>query len=321
MFQVSVLKDLILFRARTAYRLALRVLPNPRTPPKLEQDLTLVSMCGAKHLGLIQQCLFSLYQSWSLLPKLHIVSDGSITIAEMQKSLRWWPGTKTFSLWEENVAYHAERGRQSIVQFAQSNIMGKKLAVILKAGELGPTLWVDSDILWFKDFPSIPKQDGGNGLPVLKISEDYQPSYDPQLIEYGLKHLDCPPYRNAGLIYIRGEVLKHCNLQPLLDLAAQYPCNDAEQTIFAEANYQLNSGIWLRDEIACFDDDRDINLPKYQGRDWVARHYVGPVRHLFWRDAFLMRLGLKDRLFKTPEEPNLVAKTSEASGRVTNQGH
>lgn len=315
MFKSTTIIDLVAFRARTAYRLVLKVLPSPRISPKPEQNLTLVSMCGAKHLGLLQQSLISLYGAWSALPKLHIVSDGSITVAEMQQALRWWSGTKEFSLWEEIVAYHAERGRHSIVKFAQSNIMGKKLAVILKAGELGPTLWCDSDILWFKDFSSIPKLDRASSLPILKISEDYQPSYDPRLIEYGLKHLACPPYRNAGLIYIQGELLKYCNLQPLIDLAAEYPCNDAEQTVFAEANYQLDSGIWLRDEIACFADDREEMLPNYTGKSWIARHYIGPVRHLFWRDALLLRLGLKDRLFRATQESDLL-KAEKVSGKA-----
>lgn len=298
MLKPSALKDWLVFRSRTAYRLMLKVLPPPLAPSKPEQDLTLVSMCGAKYIELLQQCLLSLYQSWTFLPKLHIVSDGSATLAELEKALRWWPGTKTFSSWEDSVAYHRERGRTSIVEFAQSNVLGKKLAVILKAAEQGPTLWCDSDILWFKELSSIPKEDGTSTLPVLKISEDYQPSYDPRLLEHGLKHLDCPPYRNAGLIYIRGELLKHCRLQPLLDLAAEESCHVTEQTIFAEANYQLGSGIWLRDEIACFSDDREVVLPQYGGKNWVARHYIGPVRHLFWRDAFMLRLGLKEKLFK-----------------------
>jgi hypothetical protein len=297
MFGFTSLKKMVAFRARTVYRIALSVLPKPHTPPKPEQDLTFISMCGEKYLGLLQECLLSLYEAWPILPKLHIVSDGTVTVSNLQKKLDWWPGTKTFSLWEESATYHNERGRKSIVEFAQNHIMGKKLAVILKAGEQGPTLWCDSDILWFKDFPSIPNHDDVNTLAFLKISEDYQPSYDPRLIEYGLKHLDFPPYRNAGLIYIQGELLNHCNLQPLIDLAAEKPCHVSEQTIFAEANYQLNSGIWLRDEIACFSDDREVSFPQYEDKNWVARHYIGPVRHLFWRDAFLLRLGLKNRLF------------------------
>jgi hypothetical protein len=80
-------------------------------------------------------------------------------------------------------------------------------------------------------------------------------------------------------------------LMLLLDLAAEQPCNDAEQTTFAEANYHLNSGIWLRDETACFADNREVNLPRYRGKNWVARHYVDPICHLFWRDALLLRYG------------------------------
>lgn len=291
-------KTLIAIRSRTAYRLLVGLLPISRVSSKPESELTFLTMCGEQYLELLQQCLFSLYSSWSSLPKLRIVSDGTITISKLKRALNWWPGQKSFSSWEESIVYHQQRGREFLVQFALSNIMGKKLAVILESGEIRPTLWCDSDILWFKELLSLPTFSQNNASPILKIAEDYQPSYERRLLDYGLTHLNKQPYMNAGLMYISGNLIESCNLQPLLKLAAEKPSNNSEQTIFAAAAYQLGSHLWYREEIGCSEEDRLSLIPNYAGRQWVARHYVGPVRHLFWRDALALRLGLKNKLFQ-----------------------
>lgn len=292
------MKSLPIVRPRTVYRLILKSLPKPSLTSKPLQNLTLLTMAGYKHFDLLQESLFSLHSTWSFLPKIHVVSDGTITPLKMEKALQWWPGAKSFSSWDESILYHQQRERYALIEFASSNVMGKKLAIILQFGEQGPTLWCDSDILWFKELSILPLlEKSGLLLPVLKIAEDYQPSYDKNLIKNGLEHLYKPPYRNAGLIYLHGDLINSCNLQPLLELAAQKPCDSAEQTIFAEAAYRLGSDIWSRSEIACFADDTSSAIPNYSGKKWTARHYVGPVRHLFWRDAFMLRLGLKRSLF------------------------
>jgi hypothetical protein len=305
----------ISMRVRTAYRQFLKFLPISPRQPKPEQDLVLLTMTGSKYLELLQQCLLSLYKTWSTLPKLHVVSDGTITTLELEKALKWWPNTKYFSSWEQSVDYHNNMGRKSLVQYAHSHFMGKKLAVILASGEQGSTLWCDSDILWFREISGLPRAGQPSGLPTLKMSEDYQSSYDEQLINYGLEHLSEPPYRNAGFLHIQGNLLEHCNLQHLIDLAAEDSGHSTEQTIFAEAAYQLGGEVWSNEEVACFEDDKLSLLPDYAGKNWFARHYVGPVRHLFWRDALILRLGLKNRLFKALGQPELLAEAGKISGK------
>lgn len=284
------MKNLLSKRSGTAARILLNLMPMPRVPPKPQLELILLSMCGVKHLGCLQQSLLSLYMAWSSLPKLQIVSDGSLTFPMLEKAFDWWPGTKSFSSWTRSVAYHQQKGRDSLVKFGNNNLMGRKLAIILEFAERGATLWCDSDILWFRELSSLPEVVKGN-LPTFKMSEDYNQSYDKNLIKQGLEHLCKPPFMCAGLIFLEGDLIQACDLNRLLDIAATKSNWFTEQTIFAEAAYQLGRSYWPREKIAIFDHDQlSLKIPTYFRKDWVARHYVGPVRHIFWRDALALRL-------------------------------
>lgn len=291
-------KRLVAIRSRTAYKVLLNLLPTPRIAPKPELDLTLLTMCGAKHLGFLQQCLFSLYNSWSSIPKLQVFSDGTLTLSKLEETLSWWSGTKSFSSWEESVYYHQQQGRDALVKYAKNSISARKLAVILASGELRETLWCDCDILWFKELSDLPITDKQCSLPVLKISLDNQQAYDNQLIEQAqLEHLYQLPFINSGLVFLKGNLLEVCHLDNLIKIAAEKSIFCTEQTIFAEAAYQLGQNFWSPEEVACFEDDKFSLLPNYEGKQWAARHYAGPTRHLFSRDAFALRLGLGSQLF------------------------
>lgn len=286
-------------RSRTAYKTLLKTIPNPQVLQKPELEITFLTMCGGKHLKLLQQCLFSLYSSWSSIPKLHIVSDGTIKIAQLEKALAWWTGTKSFSSWERSVSYHRQKNRKFLVGCTEKSILGRKLAVILESAEAHPTLWCDCDILWFKDFSELGISLSNSRSPALKISLDYQKGYDEHLIqEKKLFHLNQPPFINSGLVFAWGNLLDTCQLKDVLAVAAQSSAFWTEQTIFAEAAHRLRASFWSSEEIACFEDDKFSLVPDYSGKKWFARHYAGPTRHLFFRDAFLLRLGLKQRLFQ-----------------------
>ncbi|GAB4233154.1 MAG: hypothetical protein Kow0049_16420 [Stanieria sp.] len=75
------------------YKIFIRFLPTPKILPKPELELTFVSMCGVKHLDYLQQCLLPLYMSWSSLPKIQIVSDGTVSLSQLKLLFSWWPVT------------------------------------------------------------------------------------------------------------------------------------------------------------------------------------------------------------------------------------
>ncbi len=285
-------KQTLAIRSGSVSKLIINKLPIPHVPAKPELNLTFLTMCGTKYLGLLQECLLSLYNSWSSIPKLQIVSDGTLTQSILDQALAWWPGTKSLSTSEQSISYHRQLGRESLAQFAENNILGKKLACIIEFSEQGETLWCDTDILWFKELENFPAV-AENSLPILKATMDYKQSYDENLIIQGnLGHLNISPFINSGLMYIKGDILPHCNLNHLIELASKQSNWVSEQTIFAEATYQLGKNLWTTEEIICFDDDKWSLFPQYAGKPWMARHYAGPTRHLFWRDALALRLKL-----------------------------
>jgi hypothetical protein len=76
-----------------------------------------------------------------------------------------------------------------------------------------------------------------------------------------------------------------------IDQVGDKPYYFTEQTFFAIAAKLLSADMWRFNEIALFESDRFKLGPSYIGKNWFARHYVGPVRHLFWRDSFYKRLA------------------------------
>lgn len=291
----SKIKNSLAFRSGYFYKYLLSLLPFPSFLEKPELPLNFLTLCGVRQLLMLQQCLFSLYHAWPSLPSLQIVSDGTLSISRLTKALDWWPGEKSFKLPQDCVHYHRHLGRESLAQFAESNVMGLKLAAVLEAAEKSSTLYCDTDVLWFRPLSELPLGGEESSYVVLKMSEDFQQSYDTDLLEKGLTNLSKPPFLCAGLLFVYGELLQNCDLEYLLDCAAKKSNHFTEQTIFAEAAHQLGLKFWSKEEVACFIDDQFSLAPTYLGKEWIARHYVGSVRHLIWRDALALRLGLRKK--------------------------
>ncbi len=272
-----------------------RILASLRQQPFTEEmaakerlPLTLLTMCGRNHLLMMNQCLHSLARAWKKLPALHVVSDGTMTPEELAVALEWWKGEKRYSTREDAIRYHEAKGRRGVVHYASNHIMGVKLAVQMEAAERGPTLWCDNDILWFRHFdverlindPSIR----------MRCSADLTPSYDADLVSELFTELPNFRYCCAGLNYLNGNLLDTCDTGPYMRYIETKFGYFTEQTFIAELARQLKSEPFAMDEIAMVTNDAQTLAPTFQGKPWAARHYVTPVRHLFWRDAFHFRM-------------------------------
>ncbi|HVT58068.1 MAG TPA: hypothetical protein VHR45_06690 [Thermoanaerobaculia bacterium] len=170
--------------------------------------------------------------------------------------------------------------------------MGRKLAAIADSALEGPTLYSDVDVLWFRFPPSI-NHFMSSESPALAMSPDTQPSYDKALVPSLLPHLASRPFYCAGLLYASGDFLNTCQAADLLAYAADHGIGVTEQTILAAVDHELGGVSWPSGEIALLDDDRFSLAPSFINTRWAARHYVGQVRHIFWRDALALRLGIQ----------------------------
>lgn len=256
--------------------------------------VTLLTFSGIAQLPLLCQSLLSLLRAWPGLPRVLVVSDGTLDAGALGEALGWWPGPLDLAPWRSLLAELPEPERGHLAGFAARTPSGAKLASIFATARRGPTLFVDTDVLWFRYPERIdrlkPLAEHGEGSAHLLLSEDLVPSYDRELVARRLPHLAEPPFYCCGFGYAEGDLLAACDLSGLLDEAGARGIWFTEQTILAEAARRIAPTPWPADEVACPIEDWRSLRPTFPGRPWVARHYVTPVRHLFWVDALALHL-------------------------------
>ena len=249
-----------------------------------------MTMCGKEHVLMLQQMLFTVATQWSLMPTVLAISDGSVTPAEIRRAFRWWPGSLETMDWRIFSEFHKERGRRELVQYAEKDPFGRKLSAILAMAEQRRVLWCDCDMLFFSDFSKLLPNQGLHGT-LLETAEDSFYSYDARLTEEKLRHLYGFPAVNTGLVLCEGNFYEDCGLSEIVQQGMDACMYLTEQTILAEAVCKAGRVAWSLELIKMFNDDEATLTPTHFGQHWVARHYVGPIRHLFWRDALAVRLG------------------------------
>lgn len=278
------------YRSGALYRRLLERLPAPEMAAKPELPLTFLTFGGAGHRLMLRECLASLGSSWPRLPRVRVVSDGSLDPAAAARDLAWWKGPLEVVDWRHLAARLGEPRFAALRRFAERDAMGRKMLAIVATALQAPTLYCDVDVLWLRPPATLETLLAAPGAK-LALSPDPYPAYDAALVPGRLPHLAEPPYYCAGLLYAEGDFLAACEVEDLLRHAAERGIGVTEQTILAEAGRQLGARSWPADEIALWDGDRATLLPSFRGRPWAARHYVGAVRHLFWRDALALRAG------------------------------
>jgi hypothetical protein len=283
------LKNSFAFRSGNIYRDVLGRLPTPKPKKKPILNLTLLSMTGEHHLLMLEQCLLSIARHWVAIPELIIVSDGNIPIEAIQKRLSWWCGPLEIKQWQEFTTYHSNRERPELATYAEKDPFGKKLAAILAVAEQKRMIWCDTDIIFYNDFSKILLNTPAN-TPCIYTTEDWTRAYDDNLIKKGLSHLQEIPPVNTGLVLCEGNLYDSCGLKTLVAACISTCHSFTEQTILAEAVYRKGKVLWDCELIKIILKDHQSIKPTYLRSNWMARHYIRPVRHLFWRDALALRL-------------------------------
>lgn len=283
------------YRSGPVYREVLKLLPLPRFRKKEALGIPLLTMCGRKHLFMLEQTLLTIARRWTLIPNVIAVSDGSASLSEIRARLSWWPSDLEVVGWQEQRDFHKDKGRSELVRYAENDDYGRKLSTILAMAERSRVLWCDCDILFFSDFSAfIDKRPRGG--PFVETAEDMDYAYDTCLTAGPLKHLYSRPPANTGVVLCEGNLYDACALGRLIKQGLPNSMYFTEQTILAEAVFQIGRIAWNREVISLFDTDKFTIGPTYVGKHWVARHYVAPIRHLFWRDALAVRLRIGERL-------------------------
>ena len=248
----------------------------------------LLIFSGVAQLEMLNVCLNSIYRNFDKRPHIYIVTDEILTEKRCQKHTKWFPAKNlTIIPGSDCIKHHQKKGNCRLAEFAQKNTMGLKMAAILYVMDLGrPVLYCDTDVIWYKDPLSNLEGLLKDSNFSLALSVDFQSSYDNSLVKLkNLFELKNSPFFCAGIIFLKKfSELHNQLLNDLIPLQSHTPNHFTEQTIFASINKRSGDiSLDPKKYIIKLSDKLDF-IPK-NSNGCLARHYVGEVRHLFWRDA------------------------------------
>ncbi|MBB5438874.1 hypothetical protein HDC92_002555 [Pedobacter sp. AK017] len=291
---LSIKKSLV-FRIPFIYKQILSLSKPKKTTVGGSAGISMLMFCGLNQLELLEQSLYSVYRKFENLPTVHLFTDQDLDSRICQNKLHWFPSAKLRIISAADcIRYHLNKGDSLLANFANLNPMGLKLAAISQLTDQGLSLlYCDTDVLWHKDPSPVFSAFLTNDSLTLSLSEDFQPSYDQHMIDKAeLNILSDRPYYCAGMLFIkRFTPESKVHIQRLLEIAVKNSNHFTEQTVLAYLQKVGGHKSLAKHQFAIILEDKYKLIPERRPL-LIARHYVGPVRHQFWRDAFFMRLGL-----------------------------
>jgi hypothetical protein len=226
-----------------------------------------------------------------------IYSDGSHTEAQIKlvdthfdyvaiKSVDW----DTLTSIEELCCDELKPYHKYVLDYAHNHAFGKRLFYYLNHPLNQPTLFIDSDILFYEK---------ANSFEIL-INEipRFNGWYMPDIVwgcldsRYKCTHSEQMYQVNAGLMFVLNKFNnynKGLDFYKVLESKYEY---FSEQTII---NILLkdNSFMPLPPKTFILDaGDQFDFLYMYQPKQMAVRHYTGPVRHKMWQKNYKWHLGL-----------------------------
>jgi hypothetical protein len=288
------IKNSLAFRLSGLYKSVLKYFVS--TPGKKTTAFTneydLVILCGAQQVDMLRLCLKSIYNRFEKLPHVFVFTDLNVNMDECKKAVKWFPAENLNIIRGiDCLNYHFNHKKESLIAFAKNNPMGIKLAAIMQMLNAGkPIIYCDTDVLWYNDPLPVIKEYLKDEDFEMAMSEDFQPAYDQNLVKKAnLDALNKAPYFCAGILMIKKlSEQNQKTLTSLLKIVEQESNHFSEQTIFAFLNKKGNN-LALDNTKFIIKTTDQFDLQSHPIPGVIARHYIGPVRHLFWRDALWIK--------------------------------
>jgi len=270
------------------------------TPRKLSgeretSDLTLMLFSGVKGGKMMKAVLLSVYTTWEKVPQVTIVTDGTPK-EYFEGIMAFWPFPYKIKTWKEEAEVFRAKGATNLVEFAEGNVYARKMIGVLAEAENGPTVYCDTDVLWFGE-PRLPARTPREGF-AFRMSTDNTHCYHMPTIRYFGRQdlLEKPPF-NAGVLYMSGSLVDH--YPELEDQMAFFKlfAEDTfpEQIAFAFFADKLGDRWTLDEIILTIEDLRWPLIPRYFfSGNHFARHHVLTKKSWFWRDALYILLFKKN---------------------------
>jgi hypothetical protein len=165
----------------------------------------------------------------------------------------------------------------TIQSYLREHPTGKQLALLMSLPTNGPTLYTDSDVLFFPEARELANLSQSSAVPAFYLA-DYHFSGDERLL---LDPAEKQNPTNTGFILLFRKLDWSFGLERLRMLSGP-PNFFTNQTVthlcmHANGALALDPGKFVLQL-----DDQFIYRDRYAGRSLAIRHYVNPVRHKFW---------------------------------------
>jgi hypothetical protein len=258
---------------RTIYRALLPTLARRRIPAGPQVPLDVLAYSGESSLPEQVASIRSFFKYVGRPNRLTIVSDGTLSdrggdilqsidsVISISGSAQWQPKDLP----------------TGIYRYLTTHPTGKQLASIMSLPVAGPTLYVDSDVLFFPGARDLIRLAQTGGAPAYYLA-DCQLSADERLLRGDLEK-DRPV--NTGVLLLFEKLDWSLGIRRFLEIEGP-PTFFTNQTM-THLTMHANGALPFDPRKYVLQlDDQFVYPDRYASDDLALRHYVNPVRHKFW---------------------------------------
>ena|ERR1700730_1416117 len=206
-----------------------------------------------------------------------VVSDGSYSDRSVRLLQRVDPTVSVRLSIPPPADYLPEKFRR----YLTAHPTGKQLALIMSLPENGPSLYLDSDVLFFPGAVDLANHSAKQDAPACYLA-DCQFSGDARLLRDSSE--ESQPV-NTGVLLLFQKLDWSSAINRFLELDGE-PNFFTNQTITHLAMHANKARPFDCSKYVLQLDDQFVYPDRYAGRALVLRHYVNPVRHKFWANLF-----------------------------------
>ena len=173
----------------------------------------------------------------------------------------------------------------NVYPYLTTHPTGKQLALIISLPVEAPTLYVDSDVLFFSAAKDLIQLAKNRGAPAFYLA-DCRLSADERLFRG-----DAEKARpvNTGVLFLFKKLDWTLALRRFLELP-ELPTFFTNQPMTHLTMHENGASPLDQRKYVLQLDDQFVYSDRYASRDLALRHYVNPVRHKFW--TAMARRGL-----------------------------
>lgn len=206
--------------------------------------------------------------------KFTILSDGSYRAASIALLEKIDPSVRV----QQEPPPLAPGLSENVRRYLTTHPTGKQLALIMSLPVDGPTLYTDSDVLFFPGADVIAELSSTTSVPAMYLA-DFQFSGDERLIA-NPSEKQTPA--NTGFLFLFRKMDWSLGLHRLTGLNGAAPEFFTNQTVTHLCLHANGARAFAPDKFVLQLDDQTTYRDRYASRALAMRHYVNPVRHKFW---------------------------------------